>query len=70
MAFLTRRKKEDLRRLAWELGLVVAEDLLILRAKEYEENSIKELFMNIIEERIEKSKLAEQAGKKENRNGF
>ncbi|GFX35621.1 uncharacterized protein TNCV_4469621 [Trichonephila clavipes] len=43
MAFLTRRKKEDLRRLAWEMGLVVAEDLrildikqLILRAEERE----------------------------------
>ncbi|GFT14742.1 hypothetical protein TNCV_99401 [Trichonephila clavipes] len=66
MAFLTKRKKEDLRRLAWEMGLVVAEDLrisnikqLILSAEGYEENSIKDLFTNIIEERIEKIKLSE-----------
>ncbi|GFX21886.1 transposon Tf2-6 polyprotein [Trichonephila clavipes] len=66
--------KEDLRRLAWEMGLVVAEDLwilviklLILSADGLEENSIKDLFTNMIEEQVEKSKLAEQVAEQERR---
>ncbi|GFT53047.1 hypothetical protein NPIL_26031 [Nephila pilipes] len=74
MAFLIQGKKEDLRRLAWEMGLVVAEDLhildikqLILNSEKYEENSIKNLLMNIIEERLEKNKEAEQLAEQERR---
>ncbi|GFS73716.1 hypothetical protein NPIL_379971 [Nephila pilipes] len=58
------------------MGLVEAEDLrildikqMILNSKKYEENSIKNLLMNITEERIEKNKeaeqIAEQEGKKD-----
>ncbi|GFT21413.1 hypothetical protein NPIL_349441 [Nephila pilipes] len=53
------------------MGLVVAEDLrilntkqLILNSEKCEENSIKNLLMNIIEERLEKNKEAEQERKK------
>ncbi|GFT83161.1 hypothetical protein TNCV_2129731 [Trichonephila clavipes] len=74
MAFLTKGKKEDLRRLAWEMGFVVAEDLrildikqLILSAEGYKENSIKDLFTNIIEEQIEKNKVADQMVERERR---
>ncbi|GFR19899.1 hypothetical protein TNCT_485021 [Trichonephila clavata] len=74
MAFLTKGKKEDLRRLAWKMGLVVAEDLrildikqLILSSEGHEENTIKDLFMNIIEERMENSKVAEQVAQRERR---
>ncbi|GFQ87254.1 uncharacterized protein TNCT_599831 [Trichonephila clavata] len=34
MAFITKGRKEDLRRLAWEMGLVMAEDLRILEIKQ------------------------------------
>ncbi|GFY53085.1 hypothetical protein TNIN_33791 [Trichonephila inaurata madagascariensis] len=74
MAFLTKEKKEDLRRLGWEMRFVVAEDLrildikqLILSAEGYEKNSIKDLFTNIIEERIEKNKVAAQVAEWERR---
>ncbi|GFY45527.1 hypothetical protein TNIN_322311 [Trichonephila inaurata madagascariensis] len=56
------------------MGFVVAEDLRILdikqsilRAEGYEENSIKDLFMNKIEERIEKNKVADQEAERERR---
>ncbi|GFT47588.1 hypothetical protein NPIL_700581 [Nephila pilipes] len=72
MVFLTKGKKEDLRRLAWEMGLVVAQDLrilnikqLILNSKKYEENSIKNLLMIVIEELLEKNKEAEQMAEQE-----
>ncbi|GFQ81107.1 hypothetical protein TNCT_484141 [Trichonephila clavata] len=74
MAFLTKGRKEDLRRLAWEIGLFEAEDLrildikqLILSSEGYEENTIKDLFMTIIEERMENSKVAEQAAERDRR---
>ncbi|GFY54164.1 hypothetical protein TNIN_437121 [Trichonephila inaurata madagascariensis] len=54
--------------------LVVAEDLrtldikqLILSSEGYEENTIKELLMNIIEEGIENIKVAKQAEERERR---
>ncbi|GFQ75764.1 hypothetical protein TNCT_539551 [Trichonephila clavata] len=72
MAFLTKGKKEDLRKLAWEMGLSVGEDLrildikhLIVNSEKYEEASIKNLFTNIIEERLEKIKNDEQAAEQE-----
>ncbi|GFR30239.1 transposon Ty3-I Gag-Pol polyprotein [Trichonephila clavata] len=72
MAFLTKGKKEDLRKLAWEMGLSVGEDLrildikhLIVNSEKYEEASIKNLFTNIIEERLEKIKNDEQAADQE-----
>ncbi|GFQ69212.1 neuroguidin [Trichonephila clavata] len=72
MAFLTKGKKEDLRMLAWEMGLSVGEDLrildikhLIVNSEKYEEASIKNLFTNIIEERLEKIKNDEQAAEQE-----
>ncbi|GFQ94827.1 hypothetical protein TNCT_35621 [Trichonephila clavata] len=73
MAFLTKGKKEDLRKLAWEMGLSVGEDLrildikhLIVNSEKYEEASIKNLFTNIIEERLEKLKTTnKQQNKKE-----
>ncbi|GFR34008.1 hypothetical protein TNCT_475511 [Trichonephila clavata] len=74
MAFLTKGKKEDLRKLAWEMGLSVGEDLrildikhLIVNSEKYEEASIKNLFTNIIEERLEKIKNDEQAAEQEER---
>ncbi|GFT52583.1 hypothetical protein NPIL_268201 [Nephila pilipes] len=77
MDFLTKGKKRDLRRLVWEMGLVVAKDLrildikqLILNSEKYEENSIKNLLMNIIEERLEKNKEAEQKAEQERKNNL